>query len=356
MPTDAAIVGLFGDTPADRAMDRVAPMPVTDDVQALASRVPEGVRLGTSSWAYPGWRGLVYARRAPVAALASDGLAAYAASPLFGTVGLDRAFYASPSREEYASLARLVPASFRFTVKAEQRCTRPDLAADGTTFGNATAHRTGAVNPHFLDAAFAWERVAAPALDGLGDRMGPTVFQFPHLDLTARGRLGGVDALLARLGAFLGELRHRAGGDPRWLPAVELRNRESIGPAHVRAYVDALGAGAAVHSYLQHPTVPSPASQERALADAGAPARDARAVVVRWMLLAAATYDEASVAFEPFDRLRAPDPATRTEVVDLVAGRGPGRPGFVVCNNKAEGCAALSVRAIAEELAARGAG
>lgn len=337
-------------------MERVAPMPVTDDVRTLAARMPDGVRLGTSSWAYAGWRGLVYAPRAPVAALASDGLAAYAASPILGTVGLDRAFYASPSREEYAALARLVPATFRFTVKAEQRCTRPDLAADGTTFGNTTAHRAGAVNPHFLDAAFAWERVVVPALEGLGDRMGPMVFQFPHLDLAARGRLGGADALLARVGGFLGELSRRAGGDARWLPAIELRNREVLQPAHVRAYVDALGAGAAVHSYLQHPTVASPAAQERALAEVGAPARLARAVVVRWMLLAATTYDEASAAFEPFDRLQAPDPATRAEVVDLLSACGPGRPGFVVCNNKAEGCAALSVRAIAEELAARGTG
>jgi uncharacterized protein YecE (DUF72 family) len=337
-------------------MERVAPMPVTADVHALAARIPDGVRLGTSSWAYPGWRGLVYAPRAPVAALATDGLAAYAASPLFGTVGLDRAFYAAPSREQYASLAQLVPGSFRFTVKAEQRCTRPDLAADGTTFGNATSHRAGAANPQFLDAVSAWERVVAPALEGLGDRMGPMVFQFPHLDLSARGRLGGADALLARIGAFLGELARCAGGDARWMPVVELRNREVLQPAHVRAYVDAIGAGAAVHSYLQHPTVATPAAQERALAEAGAPARDARAVVVRWMLLSDATYDEASLAFEPFDRIRAPDPATRTEVVGLLEGCGRGRPGYVVCNNKAEGCAARSVRAIAEELAARGPG
>jgi hypothetical protein len=74
------------------------------------------------------------------------------------------------------------------------------------------------------------------------------------------------------------------------------------------------------------------------------------------MLLSDATYDEASLAFEPFDRIRAPDPATRTEVVGLLEGCGCGRPGYVVCNNKAEGCAALSVRAIAEELAARGPG
>lgn len=358
-PTDGegGTAGLFGDSPADRAMERVPPAPAPADVRELAARIPAGVRLGTSSWAYPGWRGMVYSARAPASALASDGLAAYAAWPLFGTVGLDRAFYAAPTREEHAALARLVPGGFRFTVKADQRCTRPDLAPDGTTFGNATAHRgSGAANPHFLDAAFAWERVVAPALEGLGGRAGPVVFQFPHLDLSRGGRLGGADAFLARLAAFLAELAGRAAGDARWLPAVELRNREALAPAHARAYADALDAGSAVHGYLQHPTVPSPAAQERSLAAAGMPARSARAVVVRWMLLGTASYDEASAAFEPFDRMLAPDPATRAEVVDLLAGCGPGRPGYVVCNNKAEGCAALSVRALAEELVARPAG
>lgn len=356
-PDDRVPRSLFGDAPSDRAMDRVPPMHAGDDVRALAARIPAGVRLGTSSWAYPGWRGLIYAPRAPVAALASDGLAAYAAWPLFATVGLDRAFYAAPSREEHAALASLVPPGFRFTVKAEQRCTRPDLAADGTTFGNATAHRArGVANPCFLDPEYAWERVASPALDGLGDRIGPVVFQFPHLDLSPGGRLGGVEAFLARLRAFLEELARRAGRDGRWLPAVEVRNREVLQPAHVRAYVDALGQGAAVHSYAQHPTVASPSAQDRALAGAGEPARAARAVVARWMLLAGASYDEASVAFEPFDRMRAADPATRAEFTDLLEGCTPARPGFVVCNNKAEGCAALTVRALAEEIAARAAG
>ena len=28
--------------------------------EQLASRIPESIRLGTSTWNYPGWRGLVY--------------------------------------------------------------------------------------------------------------------------------------------------------------------------------------------------------------------------------------------------------------------------------------------------------
>ncbi|MFO0003254.1 MAG: DUF72 domain-containing protein, partial [bacterium] len=132
-------------------MDRVPPEPVPDSLRAVGTRLPAHVYLGTSSWAYAGWRGLVYSRRAPVASRARDGLAAYAAWPVVRTVGLDRAFYATPSVDEYRALRDLVPPGFRFTVKAEQRCVRPDLGPDGTTFGSTTAHRgVGIANPHFL--------------------------------------------------------------------------------------------------------------------------------------------------------------------------------------------------------------
>ncbi|MFM8642199.1 MAG: hypothetical protein ACKOEP_05105, partial [Phycisphaerales bacterium] len=64
------------------------------------------------------------------------------------------------------------------------------------------------------------------------------------------------------------------------------------------------------------------------------------------------SYEGAAAAFEPFDALRAPDPATRSEIAALLAAASADRPAFVVCNNKAEGCAALSIRALAEEVVA----
>ncbi len=342
-------------------MERVPPAPIPEDVVRLAGRMPHGVHLGTSSWAYPGWRGLVYARRAPSASLARDGLAAYAEWPIFTTVGLDRAFYSSPTEDEYRVLADLVPSGFRFCVKADQRCVRPDADAHGSTLGSTTAHRAhGAPNPLFLDADFAWETAVRPAIRGLGERLGPVVFQFPYLDVARGGRFGGAAEASARIGGFLSALRVRAeaeGLHERWIPAIEVRNREFLSPAAIDAYVRALGEGDAVHAYLQHPTMPSPDMQERALAAAGAPAarREARAIVVRWMLPSATTYQDASAAFEPFDRMLAPDPAVRAEVAALLSGADSSRPGFVVCNNKAEGCAALTVRALAEELAQDGA-
>jgi uncharacterized protein YecE (DUF72 family) len=341
---------LFGDSPVDRAMERVPPAPSASSLRELAARIPRSVHLGTSSWAYPGWRGLVYAPRAPAASLARDGLAAYAAWPLVRTVGLDRAFYASPSSEEYRALAELVPAGFRFTVKAEQRCVRPDLGPDGTTFGSTSASRgAGIANPHFLDPSFAVDVVLRPAIEGLGDRLGPVVFQFPPLDLSARGSLGGVASFLSRLEQFLVAVRARLPSDPGVTLAVEVRNRDFFAVDAVARYAGCLEAGGAVHGFLAHPTVPAISAQRDAFAGR---APDRGAIVVRWMLRGNFSYEGAASAFEPYDALRAPDPATRAEIVSLLASASPARPAFVVCNNKAEGCAALSVRALAEEVVA----
>ena len=54
--------------------------------------LPPEIRLGTSSWFFPGWRGLVYDGIHPQASLSRLGLAAYAQIPLLRTVSLDRTF------------------------------------------------------------------------------------------------------------------------------------------------------------------------------------------------------------------------------------------------------------------------
>ena len=348
--TDDDFGSLFGDSPADRAMERVPPMPADGAVRALASALPAHVHLGTSSWAYAGWRGIVYGPRAPVAALASDGLAAYASWPLARTVGLDRSFYATPSVSEYRALGALVPPSFRFVVKADQRVARPDMAPDGSTLGSTVALRaSGAPNPHFLDAEFLVHEVVAPAIEGLGALLGPLVLQFPHLDLAARGRLGGGERFIDRLGACLGDARAALGQHQAL--AVEVRNRELFGPSLVARYAASLRAAHAVHCYLQHPTVPSVTVQRQALASVGCDADSFAAVLVRWMLPAGTTYEAAADRFEPYDRLQAPDTGVRSEVAALLAASAAARPGFVVINNKAEGSAVRSVEALAREVA-----
>src|SRR5512135_3008193 len=89
---------LFGPAPGvaaepERAPEPPAPAPTTEALRALGGRLPRDVRFGTSSWSFPGWTGLVYAREAGPDLLAREGLPAYARHPLFRTVGVDRTFY-----------------------------------------------------------------------------------------------------------------------------------------------------------------------------------------------------------------------------------------------------------------------
>lgn len=328
-------------------MDRVPPAPVHADAAALAARMGPGVHLGTSSWSFPGWRGLVFSAKAPASELASHGLAAYAHQPLHRTVGLDRCFYETPSVETLHALAQQVPSGFQFLVKAHQACTRPSLGADGTTRGSVTAARaSGGANPHFLNGAWAADAVVGPIVQGLGDRCGPILFQFPTLTFGAHEPVRDEAALADRLHAFLSAL-------PRGpLYAVELRNDSLLRGKAVASLAAALVDTGTRPAIGVIPTMPGPAQAAHAWRQAGADPC-AGTLVLRWLLGHGMGYEEARSVYEPFDRMAAPDPGTRAEVAALVAAcTAAGGQAFVIINNKAEGSAPRSIPPLAESIVA----
>src|SRR4051812_43306927 len=101
----------------------VAPAPVRPEHAALAPRLPAGVRLGTSTWSFPGWAGLVYASQETTTTLAREGLPAYGKHPLLRTAGVDRTHYGALTAAEFADYAAQVPDAFRFVVKSHERLT-----------------------------------------------------------------------------------------------------------------------------------------------------------------------------------------------------------------------------------------
>src|SRR6185503_11920386 len=148
-------------------------------------------------------------------------------------------------------------------------------------------------------------------------------------------RLGGPARVAMRLRAFLRNLPE----GPTY--AVEVRNRELVGPDLARALADT----GAVACLTRHPAMPSIAEQ----ADELAAARGS--LVVRWMLGAGQEYEAARARYAPFDRIVDPDPSSRTALVGLVRSAcDTGRPSFVVVNNKAEGSAPASITLLAREL------
>ncbi len=318
----------------------VDPAPVDDAVRCLGDALPGRIHLGTSSWSFPGWTGLVYApcngKPATEQALARHGLAAYARHPLFRTVSLDRTFYGPLSADEFARYASQVPDGFRFVVKAPAAVTDPVVRKPGS--GEATRD-----NPTFLDAAAATAAFVRPALAGLetnaagAARAGPLVFQFPPL-----GRRFVADAprLAARIAAFVAVL-------PRGpLYAVEVRDPELVTPALSAALADA----GAVPCLAVHARMPPVEQQARAFGlDRGG-----HPLVARWNLHAGRDYEGAKADYFPFNRLVEEDLPSRTALASLArATAAAGRDVFITINNKAEGSAPQSVARLAAAIVDR---
>ena len=151
----------------------IVPMTPDADLRRLGERLPRGIYLGSSSWNFPGWRGIVWGKLSSVTGLAERGLTAYAAYPVFRTAGIDRSYYRPLPTATYRQFADEVPDGFRFLVKAPQSVTDSQLRHPGT-------RRTEA-NPHYLDLKEAVETFVLPAAEGLGEKLGVLIFEMAQL-------------------------------------------------------------------------------------------------------------------------------------------------------------------------------
>lgn len=301
----------------------------------LRSRLPATLRLGTSSWSYPGWIGTVWAQEYSESKLSKQGLRAYAEHPLLRTVSLDRAFYRPLRVDQYAAYAAQVPADFRFVVKA------PALVADALIRGESGYGLQP--NAQFLDPELAVREFAQPALEGLRDRLGVLLFQLSPIPPPL---LQDIPALLQRLGAMLQALPSLQELAPQAIVAVELRNAELVRP-ELAALLRSCGATYALGLHAKMPPIDAQLPLLRALWPGP--------LVCRWNLHrrhGAYGYEEAKRLYGAFDRLVDPDPETRSTLARVIAGTtSAGYPAYVTLGNKAEGSAPLSVAALAEVVA-----
>ncbi|MFT3799640.1 MAG: DUF72 domain-containing protein [Burkholderiaceae bacterium] len=306
----------------------VAAAPADPALRALAAALPAELRLGTSSWTYPGWKGLVWDREYTETALARQGLRAYAQHPLFRTVGLDRSFYRPLTPDQFAEYASQVPEDFRFVVKAPNLVTDP-MRRDG-------AGRGLRPNPDFLDADAALREAIVPAAQGLGRRLGVVVFQISPLP---RSWLGRIPALIERLHGLLRGIAPSSDA----VVAVEVRDPQWLTSDLVAALRDT-GATYCMALHAKMPVIADQLPLLRALWPGP--------FVCRWNLNpvhGAFGYEDARRQYEPFDRLVDPDPQTRATLARVIAGTvGAGHPAYVTLSNKAEGSSPLSVVALAQ--------
>lgn len=331
---------LFGHSPAPPAAKPaieaksprakgIQPAESNPELVALADRLRERygerLRLGTSSWYFPGWAGFVWsanAREMSEQKVSREGLRAYAQHPLLQSVSLDRAFYTPMTASDYARYAQQVEPGFRFTSKCWRGITDPVIE--------------GTPNPLFLDGAYAREQILQPFLDGAGDKAGVQVLQFsPGLPrrarLTAQGFAERLDAFLAALASAIPVV-------------VELRDAELLTPD----YFAVLQRHGAEHCINVHPK-----SGVAVIEQAKLIGRRPEPLVIRWMLHAGFEYEEARERYSPFEKLVDEDPATRRAVARLARrALDAGGSVYVIANNKAEGSAPLTLFKLAAEIAA----
>jgi uncharacterized protein YecE (DUF72 family) len=318
-------------TPVKRARGVQPAPPLAEDI-ALAAALPPHVHLGTSTWSYPGWQGLVWAGKHSEATLSKTGLSAYAAHPLLRAVGIDRGFYRPLAASEFERHAQQVPPGFRFTVKA------PSLVTDALV--RSEDGRGQQANPLFLDAAAALQDFIEPAYEGLGARIGALVFQISPLPGPLLARM---NEQFDRLHALLLALPR----PPAGVIAVEVRDAAWLTP-DLTALLRDTGAR---YCLGLHPKLP-PLQEQLPLMRALWPGP----LVARWnlnRLHGPYGYDEAEKRYGEFNEMLDPDLETRAELARIIRGTtGAGQEVFVTISNKAEGSAPLSVRALAQAIVA----
>ena len=296
---------------------------------ALAAVLPAELAFGTSSWAFPGWVGLVYPSSVAPTALAREGLLHYARHPLLRTVGIDRSYYAPLPLDDLRAYADQLPSGFRCCIKAPSAVT----SRLAPSFGGPRP--PAEPNPDYLSVTRFIEDLLTPLATAFSAHCGPIVLEFPP---GARDPAQPAAAFVEALDRFLEAL-------PRdFAYAVEVRDRALLTPG----YRAVLARHGVAHTYNYWSAMPMPLAQAAVV-----PPEDPPFAVVRLLLKPGTWYEDQRDRFRPFNRIVQPDEAMRDEVVALTRrALARGRKVYVLVNNKAEGSSPLTVEALAECVAA----
>jgi uncharacterized protein YecE (DUF72 family) len=185
------------------------------------------LRLGTCSWKYDSWRGLVYEKGRRYRP--DEYLADYAR--ILDSVEVDQWFWSLfpgqvrlPDPGAVRLYEKSVPAGFVFTVKAPNALT---LTHFYTKQPPASAAFAGQPNPHFLDNGLL--RQFLDRVSSLGPKLGPVMLQFEYLN---KQKMASKEVFFDRFGAFIREAP--AGFEY----AVEIRNPNYYSPAFFKFLKD----------------------------------------------------------------------------------------------------------------------
>ena len=292
---------------------------IRDKLGALANH---GVFVGTSSWKYEGWLGMLYDRahyefrgRFAKSRFERNCLTEYA--EVFKTVCVDAAYYTFPSQKNLEAMAEQVPADFRFAFKVTDEITIkrfPNLARFG--------QRAGKPNEHFLNANAFANGFLKPC-EAIRSHVGLLMFEFSRFWQSdyEHGR-----DFVADLDRFLGQL-------PKdWPFAIEMRNKNWLTPE----YFACLARHGVTYVFNSWDAM-LPVSEQMALPGSRT---NPKLIAARFLLKPGRNYQEAVDTFKPYDKVLEPYPDARAAGSELIAEgekSGPDSETYIYINNRLEG-------------------
>lgn len=290
--------------------------------QKVAELAEQGVFIGTSSWKYEGWRGILYdeARyiyRGKFAETRFERLCLSEYAEVFKTVSLDASYYKFPDHEQLEKLTRQVPVDFEFGLKVTDEITLK-------RFTNLPRHgiRAGKPNDHFLNADLFANAFLKPCED-FRRYVGVIMFEFSRFYPTdyEHGR-----DFVADLDKFLGAI-------PKgWPYAIELRNKHWLQPE----YLDCLTRHGVAHVFNNWDAMPPVIEQ----LDIPGTRTTETLTAARFLLKPGRKYEDAVKTFSPYREAKEINPEARAAGKKLIA-EGKAAKGrkktFIYVNNRLEG-------------------
>lgn len=284
-----------------------------------------GIYIGTSSWRYDGWRGLVYRDHYPTKKSFHDRcLSEYAGH--FPVVGVDATFYKFPDGKLLSELDARTPDHFKFGFKVTEEISVPKWP-NHKRYGQ----RGGRDNPNFLSSELFTEKFLEP-VQRLGDKLGPVMLQ-----------LGTLPREIIADGSFLEQLDRFLGALPSgYQLGVEIRNRDLFG----QPYFDILRKHGVAHIHTSWSYMQPLAEQLRTPASF-----TAGFFAMRLLTPPQVAYAEAVETYYPYTAILKPQQQVRSALLEFLRGAIQGvRTGYVFVNNRLEGSSPLTIEHILREL------
>jgi uncharacterized protein YecE (DUF72 family) len=306
------------------------------DRQSLKSKVAElatkNVFIGTSSWKYPGWSGMLYDESRYVyrgkfakTRFEKNCLSEYA--EVFKTVSVDAAYYTFPSVNFLEGLASQVPPDFQFGLKVTDEITVKKFP-NQPRFGA----RAGKPNENFLTAEV-FERGFLKPCEAIRSQVGIIMFEFSRFYPTdyehGRDFVSSLDSFLTKLPAG-------------WPYSIEMRNKNWL----KAEYFECLARHNVTHVFNSWTEMP-PVSEQLAIPGSET---NPELVAARFLLKPGRKYEDAVKAFQPYDKTQEVNYEARKAGTALIekGKKNPKQKTFIFVNNRLEGNALETIRAMLE--------